>query len=91
MYYGAGRGGGGGGRGRVWGGGGGGVVGTCWLLNSHWSTEVTRAMTAYIGPAIARQLWQLWQLAWAVTAYIRLLCLPYLGIYITYPCFKYFS
>ena len=68
LYFGAGRGG-GWGRGRVKGVGEGGV-GICWLFNSHGSTEVTRAMTAYIGPATAGQLWQLWQLTWAVTAYI---------------------
>ena len=63
-----------GGRGRVrvggGEGGGEGVVGTCWLLNGHGSTEVTWAITAYIGPSTARQLWQLWQLTWYVTAYI---------------------
>ena len=42
--------------GGVWGegGGGGGVVGICWLFNCHRSTEVTRAMTAYIGYLRAR-------------------------------------
>ena len=64
MYFGARR---GGERERVGGGKGGGVVGTCWLFNSHRSTEVTGAMTAYVGPAINGQLWQL---TWAVTAYI---------------------
>ena len=68
FYFGAEQG--GGGRGRVWGGGGGGVVGTCWLFNSHGSTEVTRAMTVYIGPETAGQLRKLWQLTWAVTAYL---------------------
>ena len=72
MYFGVGRGGGWGierGRGGG-GGGGGGVVGTCWLFNVHRLTEVTWAMTAYIGSPTARQLWLLWQLASAVTAYI---------------------
>ena len=32
------------------GGGWGGVVWTCWLFNSHGSTEVIWDMTAYIGP-----------------------------------------
>ena len=58
LYFWAGRGG-GGGRGRVWGGEGGGegVVVTCWLFNGHGSTEVTGAMTAYIGLPTAVQLW----------------------------------
>ena len=69
IYFGAGR---GGGRGRVGGGGGrgGGGVGTCWLFNGHGSTEVTWAMTSYIGPPTAGQLWQLWQLTWAGTAFL---------------------
>ena len=69
LYFGAGR---GGGRVRVGRGGGRGgwVVGTCWLFNGHGSTELTWAMTAYIGPPTAGQLWQLWQLTWAQTAYI---------------------
>ena len=43
------------GRVRVGGGGRGGVrgVGTCWLFKGHGSTEVTWAMTAYIGPPTA--------------------------------------
>jgi len=50
LYFGAGRGGGGGRVGVRGGGGwGGGVVGTCWLLNGHGSTEGTKAMRAYIG------------------------------------------
>ena len=59
LYFWAGRGG-GGGRGRVWwgeGGGGEGVVVTCWLFSGHGSTEVTGAMTAYIGLPTAVQLW----------------------------------
>ena len=47
--------------------GGGRVVGTCWLFNGHGSTEVTGALTAYLCPGTARQLWQL---TWAVIAYI---------------------
>ena len=58
------------GVGGVWcgNGGGGGVVGTCWLFNGHGLTEITEAMTAYIGPPTAGQLWKLWQLTWALTA-----------------------
>ena len=51
------------------GGGEGGVVGTCWLFKGHGSTEVTWAMTAYIGTPKAWQLWHLWQLTLAVRAY----------------------
>ena len=69
FYFWEGRGG-GGGRGRGWGGGGRGVVGTCWLFNSNGWNKVTRDMKAYIGPANARQLWQLWQLTWAMAAKI---------------------
>ncbi len=57
LYFGARRGGGGG---RVGGGGGGGGVGTCWLFKGHGSTDVTWAMTAYIGPPTAGQFSQLW-------------------------------
>lgn len=52
------------------GGGGRGVVGTCWLFKGHESTRITWAMIAYIDPPTAGQLWQLWQLTWAVTFYI---------------------
>ena len=38
---------------------GGGVVGACRMFNSNGSTERTGTMTAYIGPATARQLLQL--------------------------------
>ena len=66
LYFRAGRGEGGGWE-RVQGGGGG-VFGTLLLFNSHESTEVTIAITAHIGAPIAGQLWQLWNLAWDVTA-----------------------
>ena len=52
------------------GGGGGGGVGECRLCSGEGSIEVTTAMTAYIFPASARQLWNLWQQIWAATACI---------------------
>ena len=67
MYFGTGWGGGWGKeRGRV-GEEGGWLLGTSLLINVYGFTEVTWAMTACIGPPTAGQLWQLWQLTWAVT------------------------
>ena len=69
FYFGAGR---GRERGSIggWGGGEEGVVGICWLFNIHGLFYITWVMTAYTSPTTAGKLWQLWELTWALTAYI---------------------